>query len=229
MIAFLRKPALMLIAVVAVFTFTESRAQTAQPHGFGICKPVAQRNGERLGCWILLDAPVGRIDDKAVYWHLDAYPDRAAAEKAKSDRGIVLEALGRTWLATIEKKSWRPSSRGKRMAVIGPIPIAPGKQYSATFMETIMNPGTKSNIHTHSGPEAWYTESGEACLETTTGKVVGKPGATATIVPEGPSMELTATGHEERRGITLILHDSSKPPTTMVHDWKPKGLCSQSQ
>lgn len=214
---------------IALFMCVAAAAQSAPAQGFGICKPVSQRNGERLGCWILLDAPVGKINEKTVYWHLDAYPDHAAAEKAKTDRGIVLEALGKTWVATMEKKSWRPKSTGKRIAEIGPIPVKPGKQYSATFMETIMNPGVKSNIHTHSGPEAWYTESGEACLETTNGKVVGKPGSTNTIVPEGPSMELTATGHEERRGITLILHDSSQPPTTMVHDWKPKGLCNQSQ
>lgn len=202
-------------------------AQSAPTPAFGICKPVTQRNGQRLGCWVLLDAPIGTINDKTVYWHLDAYPDRTAAEKAKTDRGIVVESLGKIWVATIQKKGWRAASGGKRIAEIGPIPVTPGKQYSATFMEAIMNPGTKSAIHSHSGPEAWYTESGEACLETTNGKVVGRPGDKTTIVPEGALMELMATGHEERRGITLILHDSSKPPTTMVHDWKPKGLCSQ--
>ena len=36
-----------------------------------------------------------------------------------------------------------------------------------------------------------------------------------------------AIGTTERRGLTLILHDSSEPPTTMVHDaeWVPRGLC----
>ena len=38
-------------------------------------------------------------------------------------------------------------------------------------------------------------------------------------------MLLTATGTEKRRGLALILHDSSRPATTMEHDWKPKGLC----
>ena len=45
------------------------------------------------------------------------------------------------------------------------------------------------------------------------------------IVPMGLSMHLTAIGTEERRSIVLILHQSSQPPTTMVHDWMPKGLC----
>lgn len=26
-------------------------------------------------------------------------------------------------------------------------------------------------------------------------------------------------------GVVLILHDSSRPPTIVVSDWKPRGLC----
>jgi hypothetical protein len=38
-------------------------------------------------------------------------------------------------------------------------------------------------------------------------------------------MHLTATGTETRRAVVLILHDSSKPASTPVYDWTPKGLC----
>jgi hypothetical protein len=92
-------------------------------------------------------------------------------------------------------------------------------------MEAIADPGMTSAIHNHSGPEAWYTVSGETCLETPTGKMVESSGSPPVIVPGGPPMLLTATGTERRRTLTLILHESSKPPTTMVHDWTPKGLC----
>ena len=194
---------------------------------FGICKPVAQRHDQRLGCWILTDAPIGTINQPQVFWHLDRYSSRVAAESAKTDRGVVRESLGRVWVATIEKKEWRGSGDGERIADIGPISVEPGKRYSAVFMEAVMKPGMKSAIHTHSGPEAWYTESGATCPETTQGKIVGKAGSTSTVVPLGLAMELTAIGDEERRGITLILHDASKPPTTMEHDWKPKGLCQK--
>jgi hypothetical protein len=39
-------------------------------------------------------------------------------------------------------------------------------------------------------------------------------------------MHLTATGTEMRRALVLILHESAKPATTLVHDWTPKGLCN---
>jgi quercetin dioxygenase-like cupin family protein len=82
-----------------------------------------------------------------------------------------------------------------------------------------------SNTHTHSGPEAWYTLSGQTCLETPDGVMVGRADGPPVIVPQGSPMHLTATGATERRALVLILHDASQPATTLSHDWKPKGLC----
>jgi quercetin dioxygenase-like cupin family protein len=207
--------------LTSISLFAQSNAPTPS---FGVCKPVSERTTE-IGCWILVDQPVGRIEQAEVFWHLDVYPSRTEAEKAKGARGTVIESLGKVWLLTIEKVGWRPTVKGERIAEIGPLPVTAGEQYSAVFMEAIFNPGMTSSIHTHSGPEAWYTQAGETCLETPTGKLVGGAGSPPVIVPGGPPMLLTATGTEQRRAITLILHESSKPPTTVIHDWTPKGLC----
>jgi len=192
--------------------------------GFGVCRPVSQRKSE-IGCWILTDHKLGGFEQPKVFWELDAYPTRAAADKAKGPGGTVLESLGKTWLLTVEARKQAPGPGGKRVAEIGPIDIKPGLDYSALYMEAIMTPGMTSTVHRHSGPEAWYTMSGETCLETPQGKFVGSPGANSVIVPAGPPMLLTATGKKERRAIVLILHDASQAPTFMEHEWKPKGLC----
>lgn len=209
--------------LVALFLCARSSAQTG---GFGMCKPVSERTGE-VGCWIMGDNLLGRLDQPQVFWYLDTYPTRAAAEGAKEPGGIVLESLGRVWLLTIGKPGWHPTHKGERIAEIGPIPILAGKEYSALYMEAILNPGMTSAIHTHSGPEAWFTVAGETCLETPEGKFVGRAGGQPVIVPAGSPMLLTATGTEQRRALTLILHDSSEPPTTVVHEWMPKGLCKK--
>lgn len=52
----------------------------AKPPSFGVGKPVSERTME-LGCWILVDQPVGRIEEGQDYWHLDVYWARADAEK----------------------------------------------------------------------------------------------------------------------------------------------------
>jgi hypothetical protein len=40
-------------------------------------------------------------------------------------------------------------------------------------------------------------------------------------------MVLTATGTVQRRALVIVLHRSSEPAITVVHDWTPKGLCKQ--
>jgi len=196
---------------------------SAQPVAGGVCKPVSERTAE-VGCWIVAHEPLGQFNQSQVFWHLDVYPTRAAAEAAKDAHGTVVESLGKVWLLTIADAGWR-SHGGERVAEIGPLPITAGEKYSAQYLEAIFTPGMTAPAHTHSGPEAWYTLTGETCLETPEGIQVGRAGGQYVIVPGGPPMHLTATGTELRRAIVLILHDSSKPATTLTHDWTPKGLC----
>ena len=192
----------------------------------GICKPVSQRTQE-VGCWIMTDDPIGPLPKSTVFWHLDVYSTHSAAEADKGPTGKIVQSLGKVWLLTIEDEKWRPS-HGNRIAEIGPLPIIAGEKYSVQYMEAIFTPGMTAPAHTHAGPEAWYTEAGETCLESSDGRVqVGRAGGPAVIVPEGLSMHLTATGTEQRRALVLILHETSKPATMQVHDWTPKGLCKK--
>jgi quercetin dioxygenase-like cupin family protein len=188
-----------------------------------ICKPVSQRTSE-LGCWITANAYLGQLPQQPIFWHIDTYPTRVAAQAAKGSRGTVVESLGKVWLFTIDVAGWRPSA-GERVAEIGPLPVSADAKYSAQYMEAVFTPGMTAPAHRHSGPEAWYTLAGETCLETPEGKMVGRTGGAHVIVPEGPPMHLTATGTETRRALVLILHDSSRPPSTPAHDWTPVGLC----
>ena len=201
--------------VVALVASHEASAQ--------ICRPVSERTGE-LDCWITAHTVLGQLPSQSIFWHLDTYPTRAAAEAAQGPRGTVVESLGKVWLLTIEGAGWRPSG-GDRIAEIGPLPVTAATNYSAQYMEVIFTPGMTAPAHRHSGPEAWYTVAGETCLETPAGKMVGRAGGSQVIVPGGPPMHLTATGTEIRRALVLILHDAAQPPTTPAPDWTPKGLC----
>ena len=187
------------------------------------CQPVSQRTGE-LGCWIMATTVLGPLPEQPIFWHLDAFPTRAAAEAAKGPRGTVVESLGKVWLLTIDGAGWRPSG-GERVAEIGPLPASAGVAYVSEYMEAVFTPGMTAPVHRHPGPEAWYTMSGETCLETPDGKMVGRAGGAPVIVPGGPPMHLTATGTETRRALVLILHDASQAATTPASDWTPKGLC----
>ena len=211
-----------LLTLGAIAACDQAFAQITQ---MGICNPVSQRT-EELGCWIVTNKSVGQLPRAPMFWHLDTYATRAAAEAASGPRGTVIEALGKIWLLTIDAAGWRPSA-GARVAQIGPLPVTPGTDYTAQYMEAVFTPGMTSLVHRHPGPEAWYTLAGETCLETSEGKTIGRAGGEPVVVPGGLPMHLTATGTETRRAIVLVLHDSRHPAGSPAPDWIPKGLCKQ--
>jgi quercetin dioxygenase-like cupin family protein len=213
------------VHLVALLLFALRGIAQAQPQDTAVgCIPLSERAGRPFGCFIIASQPIGIIAPGDAYWHLETFPTRAAAEKQKGERGVVYEVFDKVWLLTMGPAATRTSG-GQHVAAIGPLPIATGRPYTAQFMEATFQPGMKSRVHRHGGPEAWYTLSGEVCLETPAGSMVGSAGGREVIVPGGPPMELTATGKEVRRSLVLILHDSEQPHTTLAPDWKPKGLC----
>ena len=88
---------------------------------------------------------------------------------AKSPRGTVITSLGKIWLLTLEEAAWNPSAGGTHVATIGPLPTPDASSYTATYLEAVFTPGMVSSIHNHPGPEAFYTVTGETCLETSEG------------------------------------------------------------
>jgi quercetin dioxygenase-like cupin family protein len=208
---------------LAVLIFSTSIFGFATPAAAQFCKPVSQRTSD-TGCWVVANQAIGQLPQGKIFWHLYNYSTRPAAEAAKGPRGTVVESLGKIWLFAINVEAWRPDG-GDRVAAIGPLPVDVQVKYSVQYMEAIFNPGMTAPSHRHAGPEAWHTLAGETCLETPNGKVIGRAEGPPVIIPGGPPMHLTATGKVQRRALVLILHDTTKPPTTPARDWIPKGLC----
>jgi len=175
----------MLTAPLSTPTSTQPARQVpGQISEVPACIPIAQRTRE-AGCWIIVDEPVGRLPQPPLFWHLDTFPTRTAAEAAKGAGAAVVESLGKFWVMTIAGADFRAGS-GEHVADIGPLLLNPQTEYSAMYMEAIFTPGMEAATHTHSGPEAWYTMSGETCLETPEGVMIGRAGGPPVIVPAGP-------------------------------------------
>src|SRR6267378_7975701 len=71
------------------------------------CKPVSQRTGE-LGCWITVSAPLGQLPQRPIFWHLDTYPTRIAAEAAKGARGTVVARSEERRVGKEGRARWQP-------------------------------------------------------------------------------------------------------------------------
>jgi hypothetical protein len=93
-----RRPVLLLLMAVAwlLLAALPGAHLAAQHVPEGVrCTPINERTGE-LGCWIITDRPLGQISKSETFWHLDIYPTRADAERARQPRGAVVEALGKS-------------------------------------------------------------------------------------------------------------------------------------
>lgn len=161
-------------------------------------------------------------------WHLSRYPSRAAADAVRGPTMTVVESFGQVWLSAIGDAGAWPSG-GERVTELGPIPVRRGTSYAARFMEAVFPPGMQSVIHRHSGAEVWYTLSGETCLETSEGSMVGRAGGPPVMVPEGPPMQLTAIGNGCAQGSCSCCTMHRSPPPRRPRTGSPRGYVGGSQ
>ena len=191
------------------------------------CDP-ADNGAEQPGPACLLQRePIGKLASGAVWWRLYTYPDMAAARRDQPPGGTIATAFGDVWLFTIGARG-PLLPHGRHVADVGPIPVEAGDAYVAEYLRSTFSPGMTAPVHVHSGPEAFYAISGDTCLETPDGMQTGRGPGNSLMIRAGPPMLLMAPGPEPRRGFALILHDGGLPPTTLVHDWKPAGLCRRA-
>lgn len=186
----------------------------------------AAHANDRPGASTLASVPVADLPQTPIYWHLDTFPARAAAEAARAPRSTVVETFGKVWLFTLAEVGWRPRG-GTRVATIGPMEVRPDRRYTASYMHAATSPGFQTDVHQHGGPEALFTLSGEVCVETPDGKLVGRADGEPLLIKGDVPMQLTSIGSDVRRSLVLILHDEAQPwKVPSATPWSPKGLCT---
>src|ERR1051325_6353326 len=223
------KECLTIAILICSFFVVNARAQELakadHEHMLATCNPVsAEKQRPEFGCFIVASAKGLQFSPPVTYWHLSKFPNRAAAEGVKTSSGLIVAEEGKVWLSEFGPKD-APLRGGEPVAVIGPLELPPAKSYTAEIAYAILRPGDRSRVHTHDGPEAWYVISGSQCLETPEGTIKVDTGKTMSVRHSIP-MELSITGTEVRRSLTLVIHDSAKSFGT-ASDWKPTGACGK--
>ena len=183
--------------------------------------PAGQKRPE-FGCFAIASEKALQFPQSQIYWHVMTFPNRAAAEAAKSATGIVVQEDGRVWLSEFGPRN-HVVRGGQSIAVVGPLELPPAKAYTVDLFFAVMRPGDSSRVHIHPGPEAWYVIAGEQCLETPAGTTRAKTGETMFVPPNVP-MELSITGTELRKSLALVIHDSIQP-WGVASQWHPTGVC----
>jgi quercetin dioxygenase-like cupin family protein len=177
---------------------------------------------DRFGCTILARRTVQQLPRGPLFWYIVAFPTRAAAQASAGPSSVVATAEGRNWVFTIAPDDGGPW-RGQLVAQVGPLELPPMKEYTIEAALAVLPPGSRSRVHTHAGPEAWYMLAGEQCVETPAGARRAGPGQGLTQAGFTP-MQLVATGSVVRHALVIVVHDA-ETGFGLPSDWKPKGLC----
>ncbi|HKW92081.1 MAG TPA: hypothetical protein VJX92_09290 [Methylomirabilota bacterium] len=218
--------AALLLTGTSLALSTPSTADEPIPGTTIPCAPIAEKRQD-LGCYVVARQMLGALREGAptMFWHLDVFPTRAAAEAARGRFAAVVEAFDRTWLFTLAPHDWRPEGAAQHVATVGPLPLEKESvEYAAMYLATTFAPSHASFVHVHPGPEAWFIVSGEHCLETPLGPIRGRAGD-GRVVRGNLPMIVHPAGSGVRRVFTLVLHDTMKPATIPVTNWTPQGLC----
>lgn len=186
------------------------------------CAPLAL-SAPRVGCIVVGRVDLGSQLRAPVYWYIDEFHSTGAAIAARSPHGLVFDSHGAAWLFTIAGAGWHDA--GRRVARIGALPLVSVKRYVVEYVEGDFIPGMATRVHRHPGVEAFYTVTGETCVETPAGVQTQSAGGQAIVVRAGVPMKLTAIGSKNRFGFAAVLQDASKPFSSAALDWKPRGLC----
>jgi len=126
------------------------------------------------------------------------------------------------WLSEFGPPDASPGA-GEAIAVVGPLKLPPAETFNAVLSFAVMQPGNRSMIHSHPGPEGWYLLAGEQCVLTPSGAKYAVAGETMTTPPDVP-IELRVTGTTTRRALLVVIHDATKP-RTIPSTWEPPAGC----
>lgn len=169
-----------------------------------------ERKGEE-GCSILASRPLVGSTDKPLYWHIDRFDSLDAAKNAAGPDSVAAEAHGFVWLMTVEHQT-EEHHGGSHIASIGPLPLPAALRYTMKVQSTLLNPGSETPVHSHSGPEVWYIVTGEQCLETqqTSHRLMA---GQSFVLPSDLIHRGRITATVPRGALALVLHDAARPPS----------------
>jgi quercetin dioxygenase-like cupin family protein len=129
--------------------------------------PASEHVGEpgcNLSAELDIQAPRGEL-----YWHIDA---RVAATQAR--QAVATEAHGVAWLHVFGDATPLTIPGATIRKSIGPV-RAPSKG-RVRLLESWFPPGMQTRAHSHPGPEVFYVQEGEQCVETRDGTALVSAG-----------------------------------------------------
>jgi hypothetical protein len=161
-----------------------------------VIRPLAERK--------VVDLPAGEL-----FWRIDNYPTKDAAQAAAGPWSLVAEAAGKVWLFTLGSKG--SSGGGTKVTEVGPIPRVSAPQYLLRINEASGPPGSVTPIHSHPGSEAFYVLSGQQSIRGAHGTLVVKAGSPEAGDGAAMAMQVSSSGTNDLESLVMFVVDATQP------------------
>jgi len=162
-----------------------------------VIRPLAERK--------VPDLPSGEL-----FWRIENYSSKEAAQAAAGTWSLVAEASGKVWLFTLGSAGGS-SPGGTKVAEVGPVARVSAPQYLLRINEASGPPGSVTPVHSHPGSEAFYVLSGEQSVRGAHGTIVVKTGAPEAGHGAGAAMQVSSSGSSELQSLVMFVVDATQP------------------
>jgi len=170
-------------------------ASVAQPAL--VVRPLAERK--------VADLPSGEL-----FWRIETYPSKEAAEAAAGTWSLVAEAAGKVWLFTLGSPGGSTPG-GTKVSEVGPIARVAATQYLLRINEASGPPGSVTPTHSHPGSEAFYVLTGEQTIRGASGTLVVKAGTPEAGRGASMAMQVSSSGASDLRSLVMFVVDATQP------------------
>ena len=151
------------------------------------------------------DLPAGDL-----FWRIETYPSKDAAQAAAGAWSLVAETAGKVWLFTLGAAGGS-SPGGSKVSEVGPIARVTAPQYLLRINEASGPPGSVTPVHSHPGSEAFYVLVGEQSIRGAHGTLVVKAGTPEPGHGAAMAMQVSSSGSANLQSLVMFVVDATQP------------------
>jgi hypothetical protein len=163
----------------------------------------------------LVVTPLAEIKGAALpsgplFWRLETYPTLTLAQAAAGPTSLAVQSGGKSWLITLGSAGGA-STRGTKVAEIGPLPNVTAPQYLLRINEATGPPGSITPEHSHPGSESFYVLAGETSSRTPDGvmRIAAGHGEIGHLADT--PMQVSSSGTTDLLSLVMFVVDATKP------------------
>ena len=158
----------------------------------------------------LAERKVAELPSGELFWRIETYPTKEAAQSASGPWSLVAEAAGKVWLFTLGAAGGS-SPGGTKVSEVGPIVRVVAPQYLLRINEASGPPGSVTPVHSHPGSEAFYVLAGEQSIRGPHGTLVVKAHTPAAGHGAAMAMQVSSSGTADLQSLVMFVVDATQP------------------